>query len=176
MRRFVLTGAPGAGKTTIVNALRDRGFAIIGEAATDVISTRLAAGVAEPWTETGFLDRITALQRRRQLEATAPVQVFDRSPVCTLALAVYSGQPVPRALREELRRSADLYHRRVLFVGLLGFVTPTAARRIGLEDARRFERIHEEVYRDQGYEVVDVPPGAVDARLALVMKHLRAWT
>lgn len=176
MRRFVLTGAPGAGKTTIVNALRARGVAIVAEAATDVIAARQAAGVAEPWTEAGFLERVTALQRRRRLDVTTPVQVFDRSPVCTLALAVYSGRPVPRTLRDEVRRTAGLYDRRVLFVRLLGFVTPTAARRICLEESLRFERIHEEVYREQGYELVDVPPAALEARVALVAGYLFAWT
>ncbi|GAA2626447.1 AAA family ATPase [Dactylosporangium fulvum] len=176
MRRFVLTGAPGAGKTTIVAALRARGVCTVAEAATDVIARRQAAGVAEPWTEAGFLDRIAALQRRRQLTAVAPVQVFDRSPVCTLALAVYSGQQPTARLHAELERTAGLYDRRVLLVRPLGFVTPTPARRISYTESLRFERIHEEVYREQGYELVEVPPAPVDERVALVAGHLAAWT
>ena len=36
MRRFILTGAPGAGKTTLIQALAARGHAVAVEAATDV--------------------------------------------------------------------------------------------------------------------------------------------
>ncbi len=43
---------------------------------------------------------------------------------------------------EELKRTG-FYDRRVFFVRLMGFIEPTAARRIGLEEARRFEAVHE---------------------------------
>jgi predicted ATPase len=163
--RFVLTGAPGAGKTTIARALRGLGHTVTDEAATDVIA-------ASPELESdgpAFLDRIVAVQRARQLAAHGPVQVFDRSPVCTLALAVYSGLTPTAALRRELARieRERTYERRVLFVRLMGFVTPTAARRIGLADAERFERIHAEVYAGLGYELIDVPPATLADRVAL---------
>ena len=45
MRRFILTGAPGAGKTAIVRELEARGFPVVEEAATDVIAREQAAGV-----------------------------------------------------------------------------------------------------------------------------------
>ena len=91
------------------------------------------------------------------------MQLFDRSPVCTLALAVYSVRDA-------------VFDRRVFFVRLLGFITPTAARRIGLADSERFERIHEEVYRDLGYELVEVPPAPVEERLALLEGWLSKFT
>jgi len=48
MRRFVLTGTPGAGKTAILRQLELDGFAVVEEAATDVIALQQAQGVAEP--------------------------------------------------------------------------------------------------------------------------------
>ena len=46
------------------------------------------------------------------------------------------------------------------FIRGLGFIEPSAARRISLEDALRFERVHEQVYRDFGFQLVFVEPGA----------------
>jgi hypothetical protein len=37
MKRFILTGAPGAGKTAIIRQLEIDGFSVIDEAATDMI-------------------------------------------------------------------------------------------------------------------------------------------
>jgi hypothetical protein len=71
LRRFVLTGAPGAGKTALAVALRDRGYVIVAEAATDVIADEHAHGIAEPWRNGGFLDDIVRLQRQRQLAPIA---------------------------------------------------------------------------------------------------------
>jgi predicted ATPase len=38
MKRYILTGAPGAGKTAILRALERNGRVVIEEAATDVIA------------------------------------------------------------------------------------------------------------------------------------------
>jgi predicted ATPase len=38
MRRFILTGPPGAGKTAIIRQLELDGFCVVEEAATDIIA------------------------------------------------------------------------------------------------------------------------------------------
>jgi len=100
VRRYIVTGAPGAGKTTIVAGLRDRGYAVVGEAATDVIARGQALGRAEPWQDAGFVDAIALVQRERELAPVPPatgVEVFDRSPLCTVALSRYAGPPAARS-------------------------------------------------------------------------------
>lgn len=172
--RFILTGAPGAGKTAVVRQLEIDGFATVEEAATDVIALEQARGVGEPWTDPGFIDRIVALQRQRRLAASGETQFHDRSAFCTEALATFLGHPASGLLRteiEELTRS-DFYERRVFFVRLMGFIEPTAARRIGLEDARRFEAVHERTYRAHGFELVPVEPGSVVDRVAAIRRAL----
>jgi predicted ATPase len=172
-RRYILTGTPGSGKTTILSALRDRGHRVVEEAATDIINTFDACGVAEPWRRADFIDRIIALQRERQVAAdayTADDTIFDRSPVCTLALSVYLQRPASAALLAELDRiaRARIYDRRVFFVHNIGFVAPTAARRITYAESLTFERIHLDTYRDHGYDIVDVEPGPVADRVAAI--------
>jgi predicted ATPase len=180
MRRYIITGAPGAGKTTVLAALRDRGYAVVDEAATDVNIRLQALGSDEAWRESVFIDAITLLQRER-LEQPAPpataVQVFDRSPICTLALARYLGLPVSPVLAGELDRVAaeGTYQPRVFFVRLLGFITPTAVRRITLEQSVAFERFHEQAYRDHGFELVTVPAGSVEERVELIDGCIRSW-
>jgi predicted ATPase len=180
MRRYIITGAPGAGKTTILAALRGRGYAVVDEAATDVNVHLQALGRDEAWRDPGFIDTITLLQRERQ-EKTAPpataVQVFDRSPICTLALAHYLGLPVTPNLAREVDRvvTERIYQPRVFFVHLLGFITPTAVRRISLGQSVTFERFHEQAYRNHGFELVDIPTGTVEERVELIDGCIRSW-
>ena len=90
MKRYILTGAPGAGKTAILRQLELDGYGVVEEAATDIITLEQAQGVTEPWSRASFIDAIIKLQRARQLRAarlTDDVQFFDRSPLCTYALA-----------------------------------------------------------------------------------------
>src|SRR5580704_118967 len=70
MKRFVLTGAPGAGKTAIIRQLELDGFSVVEEAATDVIALEQAKGIAEPWTHSSFIDSVADLRRKRLLRAS----------------------------------------------------------------------------------------------------------
>ena len=67
MRRFVITGAPGAGKTAIIRQLELDGFSVVEEAATDVIAAAHAQGTIQPWAHPSFIDVIARLQRDRQI-------------------------------------------------------------------------------------------------------------
>jgi predicted ATPase len=49
-------------------------LSVVEEAATDVIALWQARGVTEPWTHPSFIDAIAALQRRRQVRASAIYQ------------------------------------------------------------------------------------------------------
>ena len=173
MRRFIITGATGSGKTAIIRQLELDGFSVVEEAATDVIAAAQANGTIQPWMDHSFIDVVANLQRDRQVRASCQpveVQFHDRSAVCTAALAVYLGHPFSPFLLSELERIKNeaVYQKRVFFIRNLGFITPTEARRISFEDTVRFEKIHEEIYRDFGFELVSVEQGSLTERVSII--------
>lgn len=177
MKRFILTGTPGAGKTAIIRQLELDGFSVVDEAATDVIALAQTRGIAEVWRDPSFIDSIVDLQRQRQIRAASQpdgVQFHDRSVICTAALATWLGHPVSDKLSRELEwiNSGKIFQKRVVFIRNLGYITPTEARRISFEDSLRFEQLHEETYRSFGYEIVPVEPAPVTARVAAIKAAL----
>lgn len=154
------------------------GFRVIEEAATDIIAALQARETMEPWTHPSFVDAIANLQRDRQIRAACQrdeIQFYDRSPVCTAALAIYLGYSVSPVLAGELERIRNeaIYQNRVFFIRNLGFITPTEARRITFEETLRFEKIHEETYRDFGFELLFIEPGGLIERVSAIKAAIR---
>jgi predicted ATPase len=177
MKKYIVTGAPGAGKTAIIRQLEIDGYSVVEEAATDVIALWQAKGIAEPWARPEFIDAVVSLQQareRRAVCATEVVQFHDRSVVCTAALADYLGFPMSENLLQELRRvrAENVFQSRVLFLKNLGFITPTDARRITYEETVRFEQVHERTYRDLGFEIILIDPGSVSDRVKQIKRIL----
>lgn len=177
MKRFIITGAPGSGKTAIIRQLELDGFSVVEEAATDIIAVAQARGTPEPWKHPAFLDEIALLQSQRQRRASHQpdsVQFHDRSAVCTAALAAYLGYPISSVLSGELERISreSLYDQRVFFIRNLGFILNTEARRITFEETLRFEKIHEETYRNFGFELINIEPGTIENRVTRIKSLL----
>ncbi|MBM0231082.1 AAA family ATPase [Micromonospora sp. STR1_7] len=106
--------------------------------------------------------------------AGRPVHWYDRSPLCTLALARYLGRAIGWALAAEVERAVRerTYQRLVFLISPLGFVERTAVRRIGYAESLAFARVHEEVYEAYGFHLVHVPARPVAERVTLVEKYL----
>jgi predicted ATPase len=179
MKRYILTGAPGCGKTSIIRSLEVDGYPVVEEAATDVIALRQAQGIADAWTHPCFIDDITNLQKHRQMQIAglAPaVQFYDRSPLCTYALSRWLGFPISKILADEMERirTEQIYQKQVFFIENLGFCEPTQARKISFEDSLRFEKVHEETYREFGYECVRIEPLKLDSRVEQIKQYVAA--
>jgi predicted ATPase len=86
--RFVITGGPGAGKTTILHALAARGYMCAAESARAIIRERLASGLSPrpPLAQFGNEILQRDIARYRETRATAHPVFFDRGIVDALGI------------------------------------------------------------------------------------------
>ena len=178
MKRYILTGTPGSGKSSILHELKTQGYLVVEEAATDVIALEQIHDNPEPWMQPNFIDKIVRLQKQRQIETlTYPyeIQLYDRSPICTYALSRYLGYPPSPCLLEEMERieGENIYQRQVFFIENLGFCQPTEARKISFEESLIFEKIHVETYTSFGYDLIKIPPHSLSERVHSIMDSMR---
>ena len=177
VKRFILTGTPGSGKTSCLKELKKLGHTVIHESATDVIAESQAKGIERPWEDPEFVDQITYMQKERQMNATGDLNFYDRSPFCTYALGKYLSHhknieftPSP-VLLDEIDRCLKngVYQNQIFFFENLGFIEHTDARKISYEDALIFEQIHLDVYKEFGFEIVLVPKQSIAERCRFIL-------
>jgi predicted ATPase len=173
-RFFVLTGGPGAGKTTLIEALRNAGFATMPEAGRAIIRDQLQIG--GPATHQNdpalFAELMLAFDMqsyRRALDQTGPV-FFDRGITELAGYHRMMGMPAPahfRTAAEEFR-----YNTKV-------FVAPPwpdifandTERKQSLGEAVRTHGATVMTYTEFGYEVVPLPRTSVEERLRFILEE-----
>jgi predicted ATPase len=171
-RFFVLTGGPGSGKTTLIEALRRAGFATSVEAGRGIIRDQSdIGGPALPWHDRALFAELMLSWEMRSYqvarEQTGPV-FFDRGVPDTLGYLRLSGLPAPRHVSSATGHFR--YHPRV-------FVAPPwpeifaqdEERRQTLDEAERTYHALVGVYTELGYELVPLPLVPVEVRLRFVL-------
>jgi predicted ATPase len=110
------------------------------------------------------------------MDCADELQVYDRSPICTLALSRYLGYSPSACLLAEMERieRENVYQKQVFFLEHLGFCQPTLARKITFAEALQFEKIHIEVYTSLGYHLHKVAPEAVVQRARCIVQWMRS--
>ena len=182
MKRYIVTGAPGSGKTSVINALEKAGAHVVAEAATDIITELQMQGIAKPWENDNFIDCIIRLQKHRQLETSgadcSDLYFFDRSPICTYALAMYLQVKASTHLMQEIERITEygVYHKNVFFIDNLGFIENTSARQINFEAALAFEKMHVEAYTKFGFNCIHIPAISIEKRAQIILKSVHHAT
>lgn len=172
-RFFVITGGPGSGKSTLIDALERAGFARTQEAGRGIIQDQaVIGGRALPWKDkTLFAELMLAWELRSYagaLRAAGPV-FFDRGVPDVIGYLRLVGLPVPAHAERAAERCR--YNARV-------FIAPPwpeifaqdAERKQAVEEAERTYDAMVRAYGDCGYTLVHLPRTSVEERVRFVLR------
>jgi len=174
-RLYVLTGGPGSGKTTLIEALGHAGVATSPEVGRAVIREQLAAGGdALPWADQhAFADLMVVRDVAAQREALASgvVTVLDRGVPDVAGFLRVSGLPVPPHIDAAARTCR--YNPRVFIAPFWSEIfTGDAERKQSPDVAEATFAVMVETYRDYGYELIELPRAPVADRVLFVLDRI----
>jgi predicted ATPase len=135
-------------------------------------------GTAQPWAHPSFIDVVAKLQRDRLIRASFQpdeVQFHDRYALCTAALQSTSGIRFHRFLPPNWSASRERRSTRCESSSFAVLVSLRLPKR-GASALRRqcvFEKTHEEMYRDFGFELVSVEPRSLVDRVSMIKAAIR---
>jgi predicted ATPase len=171
----VITGGPGSGKSTLIDALALEGFSRMPEGGRAIIQDQVAiGGQALPWADrVAFSELMLAWDLRSYREAQAlpaPI-IFDRGIPDVVGYLTLCGLPVP----PHVRKAAQLHrYRRQVFIAPVwpDIFIGDAERKQSLAEARATYRVIAATYADLGYEPVHLPLASVAERVDFVRQRL----
>ncbi|KAA0909739.1 AAA family ATPase [Aquicoccus porphyridii] len=172
---FVVTGGPGSGKTSLIDALTRRGFRSMPEAGRAIIQDQAQiGGTSLPWADRSmYAELMLGWELRSWHEAQAidgPV-LMDRGIADVVGYLTLCGLPVPAHI--ETAAKLYTYNRRV-------FLTPyweaifaqDAERKQDREEAQATGKVMAETYARFGYQLIEMPMTGVEERADLVAGFL----
>jgi predicted ATPase len=166
---FILTGAPGSGKTAILGRLGNE-FRCVDEPAREILAEQRATGGRGTWDQDPSLFVHLLLQRSIEKYAMArrseETVVFDRAiPDCVVYAVLAGSNPTPSLEAVDVYR----YQPHVLFLEPWSDIYQTDQERImSFDDTMSFSKSLRDVYERSGYTLVDVPRDSIADRATFV--------
>ena len=171
----MLTGGPGSGKSTLIEALRNTGYTVMAEAGRGIIQDQMAiGGSALPWRDPVFFAELMLswdMRTYHVAEQTSGTVFFDRGVVDVAGYLRLLGMAVPK----HVEQAAELfrYNRKV-------FIAPPWEE-IFEQDRERKQDFAEAVrtyealvtgYQKYGYELIELPRVSLGQRVQFVQERI----
>ena len=172
---IVISGGPGAGKTTVLLELARRGFQCAAEVARQIIQEQVReGGDALPWGNCERYCRVMlerSIDSYREYASGTGVTFFDRGLPDTLCYARLIGL----SFEDEIFVACQRYRyatRAFLAPPWQEIYAADMERRQTFEEAVKTYSLMVEAYKDCGYEVVEIPRVAPTERADFIVGML----
>ncbi|KYK26722.1 hypothetical protein AYK26_07225 [Euryarchaeota archaeon SM23-78] len=174
MKKYVITGGPSSGKSTLLRALEKKGFAVIEESAKEVIFLEKQRGVNEPWLEETFVDfqtKIVELQLKKEAEIPSDTDIvfIDRGVPDVLAYFKHRKFEPSQKLLECVKNRK---YEKVFLLEQLPVHKKADYRVEDEQEAKRISQLIKQSYQSLGYDLISVPPLGVRKRVEFVLKNM----
>jgi predicted ATPase len=171
-RKYVLTGGPKTGKTTVIKILKKMGYQIVHEAATTLINEALENDEPPPWQDMqNFQKNIFKLQlKREQMIDEYPSAIFDRSIIDSIGYTRFYNIACDKQAIEYIKKEP------YAGVFLLDFFAPFSPDKTRVEDFDLANTLHlmlQKTYEDFGYTPIMVPALSAEQRAVFICENIK---
>ena len=174
---IVVTGGPGSGKSSLIDAMAQRGLRTMPEAGRAIIRDQIKiGGKALPWADRAlFAELMLGWELRSYQEALASdaLVLMDRGMPDVVGYLTLCGLPVPAHF--ETAAKTYPYNKRVFLAPYWDAIfTQDTERKQDRQEAEATGMVMAETYGRLGYQIVELPLVGIEQRADFVAENLRA--
>ena len=164
VRKFIITGGPCTGKTSVINELA-KDFKVVPEVGREVLKD------LKPEQRKTFKIQYEIfkkfLEADKKLDGYDGIVFCDMGILCPLAFFRFFGLEFPEKDLEKCKKESTNYET-VFILDPVPFEDDDVRKHIN--DFKKIQELIKEVYEEYGYEVVRVPLMSVEGRVDFIKK------
>jgi len=168
MKKIVLSGGPGSGKTSLIQGLKNRGFHCFDEVSRKLINSMKITTSFKPLD---FEENVFNLRKKDFLNSSYELQFFDRSIIDNLAYLKKNKQAIPQHFEFDCKK---LRYYPIVFIA-------PPWQSIYLNDNERIESFEEaqeihqylcQTYSEYNYQLLYLPKGNIEERIEFILSKI----
>lgn len=170
MKKYVITGGPGIGKTTVIELLAAKGFAIVPEMARMITEEeKLKDSDILPWKNLAkYQEKVAERQLEVEEKISAEMVFLDRGLIDGVGYCKLGNVPIPKPIFEKGKNRYD----KIFLLEHLPVYENDVTRFEKREEALRIHHAVIEAYAEFGYETIHVPVLPPEERIGFILKRI----
>ena len=173
-QRYVITGAPGTGKTAIINELKERGYYCVDENSREIITEQIInGGEILPWKNQIAFENLISSKRAKQYASIPKDEIcfFDRSAIDCIAYLKANNLETSSEILEAIKNCE--FNSNVFYTPIWEEIyTNDSERKESIESAINIEKFLLSTYQYFDYTLIEVPKLTIEKRVDFILSKI----
>ena len=167
IQRFIITGGPATGKSSIIEYFQQIGHACFEEVSREIIKEKNIQTSAKNFD---FEDAVFQERKKHYLAATK-MHFYDRSMLDGLAYMKLQNTPIPLGMKTDLKEYR--YESKVFIAPVWEKIYHQDRERLeSFEEAIAIDKSLRNIYYRFGYELVEIPLTTIEERVKFILSQI----
>lgn len=168
IKRIIITGGPSSGKTSIINALKDKGYSCFDEVSREIIQEM---NIKTAFKNVDFEETVFRKRKRDFLNAKSGVNFYDRSMLDNIAYLKKNKHKIPTYFKTDCENHR-YYPTVFIATPWKDIYTIDDERLESFNDSIQIFEAIKHVYKEAKYNLVQLPQSTVKERIRFIINKI----